>query len=208
MVIVLAIIFYFSNVPDIKMEDDYHLDDPGATNVSHSMWTHPHFVMAVVAQFLYVAAQAGIFSFFINYMTSQVPPIPASWSSPSAGPGWFGGLFETHQNGLLGFSNKAASNLTSLGFLCFLIGRFTGSAILKKFSAYTVSIPQPPSFFASSSSSSSAGFRWSASFSPISSCPSCSRRSLLSESSAWANGQKKPPRLSSWRLWAAPSCQK
>ena len=29
----------------------------------------PHFVMAVAAQFFYVAAQAGIFSFFINYMT-------------------------------------------------------------------------------------------------------------------------------------------
>ena len=137
-VIVLAIIFYFSNVPDIKMADDYHLDDPAATNVSHSMWTRPHFVMAVVAQFLYVAAQAGIFSFFINYMTSQVPPIPASWQAPSAGSGWFGGWFETHPNGALGFSNKAASNLASLGFLCFLIGRFTGSAILKKFSAHTV----------------------------------------------------------------------
>jgi FHS family L-fucose permease-like MFS transporter len=33
---------------------------------------------AVAAQFFYVAAQAGIFSFFINYMTSEVPPIPAS----------------------------------------------------------------------------------------------------------------------------------
>ena len=89
--------------------------------------------MAVLAQFLYVAAQAGIFSFFINYMTSQVPPIPASWA-PNAGSGWF----ETHQNGALGFSNKAASNLASLGFLCFLIGRFTGSAILKKFAAHKV----------------------------------------------------------------------
>ena len=37
--------------------------------------------MAVVAQFLYVAAQAGIFSFFINYMTSQVPPVPDSWNA-------------------------------------------------------------------------------------------------------------------------------
>ena len=36
--------------------------------------------MAVAAQFLYVAAQAGIFSFFINYMTSQVPPLPESWT--------------------------------------------------------------------------------------------------------------------------------
>jgi len=137
-VIVLAIIFYFANVPDIKMEDDYHLDDPAATNVSHSIWSHPHFWMAVLAQFLYVAAQAGIFSFFINYMTSQVPPVPASWSPPSAGSGWFHGWFETHQNGALGFSNKAASNLASLGFLCFLVGRFTGSAILKKFAAHKV----------------------------------------------------------------------
>ena len=94
--------------------------------------------MAVLAQFLYVAAQAGIFSFFINYMTSQVPPIPASWHTPEAQSGFFGGWFETHANGALGFSNKGASNLASLGFLCFLIGRFTGSAILKKFAAHTV----------------------------------------------------------------------
>src|SRR3989440_4934376 len=31
-----------------------------------------------------------------------------------------------------------SSNLASLGFLCFLIGRFTGSAILKKFTPYKV----------------------------------------------------------------------
>ena len=78
--IVLAIIFYFADVPDIKTEDDYHLDD-AAPGASHSIWSHPHFVMAVAAQFFYVAAQAGIFSFFINYMTSEVPPIPGSWQT-------------------------------------------------------------------------------------------------------------------------------
>ena len=31
-----------------------------------------------------LAAQAGIFSFFINYMTEEVPPIPASWRSGHA----------------------------------------------------------------------------------------------------------------------------
>src|SRR5207248_3941518 len=95
-VMVLAGVFFFARVPDIKMEDDYHLDDsmPG---VSHSIWSHPHFVMAVAAQFLYVAAQAGIFSFFINYMTSEVPPIPTSWHSPAApASGFFAGWFETH----------------------------------------------------------------------------------------------------------------
>jgi FHS family L-fucose permease-like MFS transporter len=95
--------------------------------------------MAVLAQFLYVAAQAGIFSFFINYMTSQVPPVPASWQAPGvSNTGFFSGWIEMHPNGALGFSNKAASNLASLGFLCFLIGRFTGSAILKKFAAHKV----------------------------------------------------------------------
>ncbi len=79
-VILLAVVFYLSDVPDIKTEDDYHLDD-STPNVSHSIWAHPHFVMAVAAQFLYVAAQAGIFSFFINYMTSELPQLPATWKT-------------------------------------------------------------------------------------------------------------------------------
>lgn len=133
-VIVLAIIFYFAQMPDIEMEDDYHLDD-ATPNASHSIWSHPHFWMAVLAQFLYVAAQAGIFSFFINYMTSQVPAVPESWNASS---GWRSGWFETHENGALGFSDKGAANLASLGFLFFLIGRFTGSAILRKFAAHKV----------------------------------------------------------------------
>src|SRR3954449_12564938 len=60
-VIILAAVFYFAEVPEIKMEDDYHIDD-STPNISHSIWSHPHFVMAVIAQFLYVGAQAGIFS--------------------------------------------------------------------------------------------------------------------------------------------------
>lgn len=141
-VIILAIVFFFAEVPDIEMEDDYHLDDT-TPSVSHSIWSHAHFVMAVVAQFLYVAAQAGIFSFFINYMTSQVPVVPHAWETTlQNGPvflqGWLHGWFEIHPNGLLGISNKGASNLASLGFLCFLVGRFTGSAILKKFAAHKV----------------------------------------------------------------------
>lgn len=144
-VMVLAVIFFFANVPDIKTEDDYHLDDsePGT---SHSIWSHPHFVMAVAAQFFYVAAQAGIFSFFINYMTSEVPPIPAGWSATMtrlAGHSgflhdWLQGWFETGAGGVLAMSNKGASNLASLGFVCFLVGRFTGAGLLRKFAAHKI----------------------------------------------------------------------
>ncbi|MBE3132255.1 MAG: sugar MFS transporter, partial [Acidobacteria bacterium] len=131
-VVMLAVVFYFAYIPDIKMEDDYHLDD-AAAGVSHSIWTHPHFVMAVAAQFLYVAAQAGIFSFFINYMTEEVPAIPASWQ-PDLLRQWF----ETDASGILRISDQGAANLASLGFVCFLIGRFTGAGLLKTFSAHKV----------------------------------------------------------------------
>jgi FHS family L-fucose permease-like MFS transporter len=144
-VIVLAVIFYFANVPDIKAEDDYQLDDttPG---VSRSIWSHPHFVLAVAAQFFYVAAQAGIFSFFINYLTAEVPPIPASWGAAltwlSAHSGflhnWLAGWFQTGKNGYLAISNKGASNLASVGFVFFLVGRFTGAGLLRTFSAHRV----------------------------------------------------------------------
>ena len=144
-VIVLSVIFYFANVPDIKAEDDYHLDDAADPTVSHSIWSHPHFVLAVAAQFLYVAAQAGIFSFFINYMTSELPAIPRAFESGmtniAAHAGflseWMSGWFET-KAGVMSLSDKGAANLASLGFVCFLAGRFTGALILKRFSAHKV----------------------------------------------------------------------
>ena len=131
-VIVLAVVFFFAPMPNIEMEDDYHINEATAAASRQSIWSRPHFWMAVIAQFLYVAAQAGIFSFFINYMTSQVPAVPGTWATSH--PAWF----ETHGNGVLGFSSKGAANLASIGFLCFLVGRFTGSAILKKFTPYKV----------------------------------------------------------------------
>jgi FHS family L-fucose permease-like MFS transporter len=91
-----------------------------------------------------VAAQAGIFSFFINYMVAEPPPIPASWAAGMKNlaahsgflQGWLLGWFETSKAGILALSNKGASNLASLGFVCFLVGRFTGAGLLKKYSAH------------------------------------------------------------------------
>jgi MFS transporter, FHS family, L-fucose permease len=142
-VVVLAVIFFVAPVPDIPTEDEYHIDN-GTPGVSRSIWSHPHFVFAVAAQFFYVAAQAGIFSFFINYMTAEVPPIPTSWAAAmanlagGAGPlrDWLLGWFQADTAGVLSISNKGASNLASLGFVCFLTGRFTGAGLLRRFSAH------------------------------------------------------------------------
>ena len=131
-VLVLAVVFRFASVPDIRTEDDYHLDDPGPDH-ARSIWKHPHFVLAVAAQFLYVAAQAGIFSFFINYMTSQVPVLPASW-----GAGTLARLFTTGADGALHISDQGAATLASLAFVCFLLGRISGAGILRRYTAHRV----------------------------------------------------------------------
>jgi len=118
----------------------------------HSIWMHPHFSGATVTQFFYVAAQAGIFGFFINYLTvskagiSQVPAIPAGWETfmnqlaLSSGPlqKWLMGWFEATSAGLLHLSDKGAANLASVAFICFLAGRFIGALIMKKVPAHKV----------------------------------------------------------------------
>jgi hypothetical protein len=121
----------------------------------HSIWSHPHFSGAVFVQFLYVAAQAGIFSFFINTMTPDkitgttiVPAIPPSWDAAMtkmadwAGTGffhnWLLGWFATGSDGLMYVTDKGAANMESLGFVCFIIGRFTCTAVFKAFSAHGV----------------------------------------------------------------------
>lgn len=204
-VLVLAVIFSFCKLPDIKSEDEFHLDEADAgtaapianrgvamsfvwANIavlslaigmilsafvaipavgqaiglsesqalwyatgailaigsvifflknrsitSHSIWSHPHFSGATLTQFFYVAAQCGIFAYFINYMTSQIPAVPEAWKA-----GAFGNWFEIHKNGVLGLSDKGASTLAAVGFGFFLAGRFIGAVLLKKFAAHRV----------------------------------------------------------------------
>src|SRR5665811_1540226 len=51
---------------------------------------------------------------------------------------WLSGWFDVNKSGMLAMSHKGASNLASLGFVCFLVGRFTGAGLLKKFSAHKI----------------------------------------------------------------------
>lgn len=145
-VLVLAFIFFLVKMPDIPTADEYHMDN-GTPGVSHSIWSHPHFTLAVVAQFLYVAAQAGIFSFFINYMVEEPPDMPASWYAAmerfAADAGilseWLRGWLAPVEGGAYcRLTEKGASNLASVAFLFFLAGRFSGAAILRRFVAHRV----------------------------------------------------------------------
>ena len=134
-VLLLASLFLFVRLPEIQAPDDYHVDDavPGA---SKSIWSHPHFVFAVVAQFFYVAAQAGIFSFFINYIVADIPAVGQSWRDSF----WLGGESGVrNRDGDWFVTEQGATQLLAyFGFTLFLLGRMTGAGILVRFPAHRV----------------------------------------------------------------------
>ena len=98
-----------------------------------------------LAQFLYVAAQAGIFSFFINYMTTEAPADAGvvgcrhGWVRGSRRPAaqLAAGWFDSHADGL-SLSDKGASNLASVGqYLLPRSGGFSGAGSFSKASPPT-----------------------------------------------------------------------
>ena len=108
-VVVLVLVFFlFAKLPEIK--SDNHKDTSILSNntvtLDLPLIKQRHFVLAVVAQFLYVAAQTGIGSFFINYAI-EVKELQ---------------LTEIQAGLLLGLG----------GMSLFAIGRFSGSMIMKK----------------------------------------------------------------------------
>lgn len=133
-VLIMAVVFYFSKLPDLNTEDEYNIDSSDALNSKRSIWSHKHFVGGVTAQFLYVAAQAGIFSFFINYMVEEIPSI-----SKSVSESWLFVDRTILRDGALFINEKGATFLLgTIGFPLFLLGRATGTVLLRKINAHKV----------------------------------------------------------------------
>ncbi|MEY2906157.1 MAG: hypothetical protein RLZZ408_628 [Verrucomicrobiota bacterium] len=129
-VLLIAALFMVAPLPELNTEDAFKVDgaEESQQGAVRSIWRHLHFPGAVVAQFFYVAAQAGIFSFFINYIVSDSPPVPECLN----GSWLIGGSKGIHEQsaGLAFFSDKGATTLLSVAFLFFVAGRFTGSWLL------------------------------------------------------------------------------
>ena len=102
-VLVIAFLFIITRLPVIH-EGEY--DNRGDKGTYRGLFRVRHFRYAVIAQFLYVAAQTGINSFFINYIVETMP----------------------------GYSPEKAAYLLSLGFVFFMSGRFLGSLFMSWFS--------------------------------------------------------------------------
>ena len=104
LVLVVAILFWRVKFPPVK-EESLDNQNEAAKGKIRDLLKYPHFILAVVAQFLYVAAQTGINSFFINYVTEEMPQI----------------------------SNLQASKILAFGgFGLFWLGRFSGSTLFMR----------------------------------------------------------------------------
>ena len=98
-VFLIAVVFMNIKLPEIKEEEQHEGEDEGIP-----LSQQKHFVLGVIAQGAYVAAQTGVFSFLINFITDE--------------------SLTPH------FSKEHAPYFLSIGFALFMIGRMTGSYMM------------------------------------------------------------------------------
>ena len=101
--LVVAILIYFANLPEIR-EEGSEDERYVQEHGTRGLWAHRHLVKGVIAQFFYVGAQVGVASFVIRFAQYSSPDLPA----------------------------KVAADYLKLHLLGFMIGRFAGSAVMKR----------------------------------------------------------------------------
>jgi len=147
LVVVLIVLFWKAEIPDLQGEDDSNLDAGAVAKSSKPLLSRWHFTLAVGAQFFYVAAQIGVWGFFINYVTSPDMPNLPEWLAKFLPTGWTyfgfpkgGGADSQHHLAIVlpawHITDLGGSKAFAGGILCFLAGRFIGSMILRVCSAH------------------------------------------------------------------------
>jgi FHS family L-fucose permease-like MFS transporter len=106
-VLLIAGFFYRTPLPEIKEAEQ---EGPEVMADTRPLSAHRHFVLGVIAQFFYVAAQVGVGALFINYVTTY----------------WHG------------ITTENASYLLSVGLGLFMGGRFVGTALMRKIAPNTL----------------------------------------------------------------------
>jgi FHS family L-fucose permease-like MFS transporter len=105
LVLIVAFLFWRVKFPSLKEDTEVSSDNDGSSGSLKDLLRYPHFVLAVIAQFLYVAAQTGVNSFFINYVTEEIPSL----------------------------TNQEAAQILGFGGMgLFWLGRFSGSTLFMR----------------------------------------------------------------------------
>jgi FHS family L-fucose permease-like MFS transporter len=121
-VLVVAVAFIFTSLPEIKEEATQEQKENPPLRM---LLKHPFFILAVAAQFAYVAGQTGVNSFFINYVTEELPNIQNPVMNIMKNLGAFGEVFMPRN------PEQAASLILAFGGMgLFWVGRLSGSWLL------------------------------------------------------------------------------
>jgi len=110
-VLIIAILYMFVKLPEITEEDvdmAHGVNSSGQSAPAKSLFKTKHLILGVIAQFCYVAAQTGVFSFFVNFLIAKEQHLDISKSTAGY---------------LLGFG----------GMSLFFIGRLSGSWFMQYF---------------------------------------------------------------------------
>lgn len=104
-VLLVALLFILTKLPEIKEEENVDVNSSTGATLAKPLIKQRHFVLGVIAQFCYVAAQTGVFSYLINFVTdvNQTPH----------------------------FDVANGPYFLSIGFALFMIGRMSGSFLMK-----------------------------------------------------------------------------
>src|SRR5215471_6022537 len=101
----VASLIYFSHLPEVEEASGKTLPEPEAGPKTHkAIWHYKHLVRGTVAEFFYVGAQVGVTSFVIRFVQHALPGTP----------------------------EKTAANYLKWHLFGFMIGRFAGSAMMKR----------------------------------------------------------------------------
>lgn len=141
--LLVAALVYFAHLPEIQSHENKDgKGDPGKG--LKSILAHPHLTKGVMAQFFYVGAQVGVGSFVIRFVKYTMPDTLEKMAKMAAR---FLAAHQGTQAGVDGFAVRFLTHITpdtpekiAALFLVahqggFMIGRFSGSAMMKRIQA-------------------------------------------------------------------------
>jgi len=102
----VAVLIFVAQLPEVD-EGIRDTEAPETRAGLRGLWPYKHLLKGVLAQFFYVGAQVGVASFIIRFAQYTIPGLP----------------------------EKHAANYLKLHLLGFMIGRFAGSAIMRRIAA-------------------------------------------------------------------------
>ncbi len=140
MVVILLVCFAFASVPDVGAEGiktgkyvDTSAASPAAIKKGNEFYILLNLGLAVLAQFLYVAAQVGLNAYIMPFANSPKDMPPLTQEIANMLPVGSTAI----KDGICAFTERGASLITTAALVLFLLGRMTGTLFISRLSAHT-----------------------------------------------------------------------